>query len=146
MLFPIIWSCYTRVRKHYPFYHQCCHTFRNCFLPKSGIYVIYIYFVLQAKMMILSRGGEVDPSPNISRQFWQWQWAYFHWFGPLGRVSHIVAMSVCLCVCVCLWVWAIAKHPLNEDEKKFPAKCISLILACDDILLVFTFNFHFSTH
>ena len=25
---------------------------------------------------------------------------YFHWLGPLGRVSHRVAMSVCLLVCL----------------------------------------------
>ena len=26
--------------------------------------------------------------------------AYFHWLGPLGRVSHRVAMSVCMYVCM----------------------------------------------
>ena len=26
----------------------------------------------------------------------------FHRFGPLGRVGHRVAMSVCVCVCMCV--------------------------------------------
>ena len=39
----------------------------------------------------------------------------FHRLGPLGRVGHGVAMSVCVYVCLC--VCAIARHTLPEVEK-----------------------------
>ena len=59
-----------------------------------------------------------------------------HWIGPLGRFSHGVTRSAWLLVClfVCLWQF---KTPTYGGCGDFWSKGLSLILGCNDTILVF---------
>ena len=62
-----------------------------------------------------------------------------HWFGPLGRFSHRVAMSWC----VSLGLWCCETSSSGGCWDFWP-KSVSLILACNDIIFFYFFFYDFS--
>ena len=59
-----------------------------------------------------------------------------HWIGPLGQFSRRVCPSVCLCVHLSIFLWR-RKTPTSRGHGDLWFKGVSLILACDDTILVF---------
>ena len=58
-------------------------------------------------------------------------WNFFLWTGPLGKISHRVAMSVCMFVSLIVCSWHL-ETPSSGGCGDFCSKWIFLILCCYD--------------